>query len=267
MPRFDRAIVRPPADTFASGLSEAGLGAPDVAVAREQHEAYCRALSALGLELVRLDPDPAHPDSTFVEDTAIVAATAAVLTRPGAPSREGETAAIAELFDRLAIETRTIVAPGTVDGGDVCEVDGHFLIGLSRRTNEEGVRQLSALLAELGSTTATIDVRGLGPGLLHLKSGLSDLGDGRLAVVPELADHPRLARYELVVVEAAERYAANCVRLNEAILIAAGSPRLAERLARLGYSLRELEMSEFRKMDGGLSCLSLRLQAGLHAAT
>jgi len=267
MPRFDRAVVRPPADTFAAGLTEAGLGVPDLALAHSQHEAYCQALVELRLELVPLPPDPAFPDSTFVEDTAILTAAGAVLTRPGAPSRRGETAAIAEILDRLAIETRTIVAPGTVDGGDVCEVDGHFLIGLSTRTNSEGARQLDAHLAELGFSAALLDVRGLGPQLLHLKSGLSDLGDGRLAVVPDLIGHPSLARFELVAVDDRELYAANCVRVNDHVLVAAGYPRFADRLDRLGYRVRTLEMSEFRTMDGGLSCLSLRLPETLRPGT
>jgi len=257
--RFDRAIVRPPGSRFAEGLTHAKLGPPDLALAVEQHEAYCRALQDLGLKLLRLDPDPAFPDSTFVEDTAIVTSGGAVLARPGAPSRAGETAAIADLLDRLAIEVRSIVAPGTVDGGDVCEVDGHFLIGISSRTNHEGARQLAAQVAELGYSSATIDIRDLGPGLLHLKSGLSDLGDGRLAVVPELLGRPELARYELVVVDPDDGYAANCVRINGQILVAAGFPRFSAQLDRLGYRVRTLEVSEFRKMDGGLSCLSLRL--------
>jgi dimethylargininase len=267
MPRFDRAVVRPPGATFAVGLTTAGLGAPDLELAREQHDAYCRTLAEVGLELVRLPPDPGLPDSTFVEDTAVVTAAGAVLARPGAPARAGETAAIAEALDRLAIEVRAILAPGTVDGGDVCEAGGHFLIGLSSRTNVEGARQLEAHFAELGFATAKIDVRGLGPRLLHLKSGLADLGDGRLAVVPELVGHPQLGRYELVAVDEAESDAANCLRINDHVLVAAGYPRFAERLERLGYRIRPLEMSEFRKMDGGLSCLSLRIPEGLRPGT
>lgn len=267
MPRFDRAIVRPPGPSFTAGLSTAGLGAPDLELALAQHEAYCRTLAEVGLELVRLLPDPDFPDSTFVEDTAVVTAAGAVLTRPGAPTRAGETAAIAEALDRLAIEVRAILAPGTVDGGDVCEADGRFLIGLSSRTNLEGAYQLSRHLAELGFDATTFDIRSADSTLLHLKSGLSYLGDGRLAVVPELVGHPALASYELVAVDKVESYAANCVRVNDHVLVAAGYPSFAERLERLGYRIRPLEMSEFRKMDGGLSCLSLRLPAGLQPGT
>jgi dimethylargininase len=260
MPRFTRAIVCPPSATFAAGLTEAGLGAPDLGLALAQHGAYRRALVAAGLELVELPPAPDFPDSTFVEDTAVVTAAGAVVTRPGAPSRRGETAAIAAALARLGVATRAIVPPGTVDGGDVCELeDGVVLIGLSGRTDAEGAAQLARHLADFGLGAETVDVRGFEPPLLHLKSGLAALGDGRVAVVPELVGHPALAQRELVVVDEEERYAANCVRVNDHLLVAAGFPRLAERLDRLGYRLRLLEMSELRTMDGGLSCLSLRL--------
>jgi dimethylargininase len=263
MPRFDRALVRSPAATFAAGLTQAGLGAPDFELALAQHAAYCAALARAGLEIVRLPPDADFPDSTFVEDTAVVTAHGVVLTRPGAASRAGETAAIAAALAALGVEALPIEPPGTVDGGDVCETDDGFLIGLSSRTDEEGARQLAARLADWGYRAATIDVRALGPALLHLKSGLSELGDGRLAVVPELAGHPALAGRELVVVQPGEAYAANCIRVNDRVLVADGFPRFAAELERLGYRVERLAMSEFRKMDGGLSCLSLRLPADL----
>jgi dimethylargininase len=261
--RFDRALARPPAATFAAGLTEAGLGAPDLDLALAQHAAYCAALERAGLAVVELPADPDFPDSTFVEDTAIVTARGAVLTRPGAASRAGETAAIAAALAALGVDCVQIEPPGTVDGGDVCETDDGFLIGLSSRTNETGARQLIERLAAWGYRAATLDVRALGPALLHLKSGLSELGEGRLAVVAELAGHPALAGRELVVVAPAEAYAANCIRVNDRVLVADGFPRFAAELERLGYRVERLAMSEFRKMDGGLSCLSLRLPAGL----
>ena len=257
-PRFARALVRAPAETFAAGLTTAGLGAPDLARARDQHAAYCRALERSGLEVVRLEPDPAHPDSTFVEDTALVVGRRALLTRPGAASRRGEVDAIAPALARCFPRLDRIEAPGTLDAGDVCETGQLVLVGRSLRTNDEGIRQLAAWLAPAGLPLAVLDVRGL-PGCLHLKSGLSDLGDGRLAVIDELLPHPALAGFERLRVEPAEAYAANCVRLDDRVLIAAGFPRLRARLDALGCAVEALDMSEFRKMDGGLSCLSLRL--------
>jgi dimethylargininase len=131
------------------------------------------------------------------------------------------------------------------------------LIGISARTNAAGAAQLAQWLASQGYTADCIDIRST-PGILHLKSGIADLGDNRMVVIDALADHPALAGYELVRVDAAEAYAANCIRVNDRVLIAAGFPRLCARLRDLGYAVVEVAMSEFRKMDGGLSCLSLR---------
>src|SRR6185436_10417020 len=147
---FTHAIVRPPAATFAAGITTSSLGPPDLALALEQHEAYCRTLERLGLSLVRLAPEPDFPDSTFVEDAAIVTSRGAILTRPGAPSRAGEVAALGAALGRWFPELDRITAPGTVDGGDVCEAGDHFFIGVSRRTNMEGAAQLARWLADRG---------------------------------------------------------------------------------------------------------------------
>src|SRR5215210_5958759 len=128
---FTHAIVRPPAASFADGLTSSGLGRPDLALALEQHEAYCQTLERLGLSLLRLPPDDEFPDSTFVEDAAIVTNKGAILTRPGAPSRAGEVTAMGKALERWFPELDRIEPPGTVDGGDVCEVGPHFFIGLS----------------------------------------------------------------------------------------------------------------------------------------
>ena len=160
--QFTHAIVRPPASTFADGITSSGLGPPDFGVALEQHEAYCRTLERLGLSLVRLPPDPEFPDSTFVEDAAIVTSRGAILTRPGAPRRAGEVKAMSAALDRWFLELDRIGAPGTVDGGDVCEAGEHFFIGLSHRTNEEGAAQLAAWLAARGFGSSVIDIQEFG---------------------------------------------------------------------------------------------------------
>jgi dimethylargininase len=252
-----RAIVCPPAESFDTGITSAMLGPPDWELAGEQHAAYCRALERLGLSLLRLPPDPVYPDGTFVEDAAIVTARGAILTRPGAASRAGEVAAVEPLLAGWFPELGRIAAPGTVDGGDVCEAGEHFFIGISERTNPEGAAQLADWLAERGFSARTLDIRKL-PGLLHLKTGLAWLGDRRLLAVPELMGHPALEGWEVVPVPAEESYAANCVRINDTLLIAGGFPITRALLSELGYPLAPLDMSEFRKMDGGLSCLSIR---------
>jgi dimethylargininase len=255
--RFSHAIVRPPAATFAAGITTSSLGPPDLALALEQHAAYCRTLEQVGVSLLRLAPDAEYPDSTFVEDAAIVTARGAILTRPGAASRAGEVAALGAALGRWFPELDAITAPGTVDGGDVCEAGPHFFIGLSARTNAEGAAQLAAWLGQRGFESSVIDVRRM-PGLLHLKTGLSWLDGRRLLAADEVAKHEGLGGWEVVRLPAGEEYAANCLRVNDTVLIAQGYPGTAALLGRMGYELIALAMSEYRKMDGGLSCLSVR---------
>jgi dimethylargininase len=254
---FTRAIVRPPAASFAAGITSSGLGPPDLALALKQHDAYCRALVRLGLSLVSLPPDPEFPDSTFVEDAAIVTSNGAILTRPGAPSRAGEVTALGAALERWFPELDEITAPGTVDGGDVCEAGEHFFIRVGERTNAEGAHQLAAWLAGLGFGSSVIDLRQV-PGLLHLKTGISWLGGRQLLAWGGVAGHESLRGWEVLEVPKGEEYAANCIRVNDAVLVARGFPKTAALLRTLGYVVESIEMSEYRKMDGGLSCLSVR---------
>jgi dimethylargininase len=252
-----RAIVRPPNANFASGETTAELGTPDIDEALRQHEAYCEALESCGLELIRLLPDDKHPDSTFVEDTALLTSRGAVLTRPGASSRLAEVENIAPVVRDYFANVYSIEEPGTLDAGDVCEAESHFFIGISRRTNEHGAKQLAGLLSTLGYTTSLIDIRSLS-NILHLKSGLAYLSDRRLAVIEALRERPEFSGYNLICLNSNEEYAANCLLLNGKTLIASGFPTLKRELEHLGHSIITLDMSEFQKMDGGLSCLSLR---------
>ncbi len=252
------ALVRPPSLTFASGITTAGLGTPDLAKALAQHAAYVEALESAGVRVVRLDPDPAYPDSTFVEDVAVIAGRSAVLTHPGAPSRRGEVAAVGEALVPLVRRVYPFGDSGTVDGGDVLDAGDRVVIGISERTSREGAHRLTGILAEEGVVSIPLDVRGI-PGLLHLKSGLSSLGGGRVLAVPQLTGHARALGFTVVQVPPEESYAANCVVVNGRVFLAAGFPRTEALLHELGYRTLALEMSEFQKMDGGLSCLSLRL--------
>ena len=202
-----------------------------------------------------------YPDGTFVEDTAIVTGRGAVLTRPGALSREGEILSMSVCLRQFYADLPAIAAPGTVDGGDVCEADGHFLIGVSARTNAQGAHQLAQHLGRLGYPASLIDIRS-NPSLLHLKSGIAYLGDGAWVadggIQGDLRSQSGIEVRDLILVSPTEAYAANCVRVNDAILVAAGYPRMRAALESRGCRIVPLEMSEFRKMDGGLSCLSLR---------
>jgi dimethylargininase len=254
---FTRAIVRIPGSNFAGGLTTVDLGIPHFDQVLEQHAHYCDALRRCGLDITTLEPDLRHPDSTFVEDTAILTPHAAILCRPGAASRAGEVEAIRPSIERSYTRPLTIEAPGTVDGGDICEAEDHFFIGVSLRTNEEGARQLAAHLASLGYSASTIDVRGMST-ILHLKSGISYIGDNTLVVMEEMAANPQFARFNQIRVSAAESYGANCVRVNDRVLVADSFPELTASLSAHGFNPLILNMSEFQKMDGGLSCLSLR---------
>ena len=254
---FTRAIVRAPAESFAQGLTTADLGKPDLDKALAQHAHYCAALEQCGLTLTRLPADAAHPDSTFVEDTAILTPFCAVLTRPGAPSRAGEVVSIGGVLPDFYSRIHHIVAPGTVDGGDICQADNHFFIGISERTNFEGARQLADFLEREGFSSTQVDIRSV-PGILHLKSGISHLGERRIVVIDALAAHAAFRDYTIVRIARHEEYAANFLRINDQLIISAGFPQFESTLRDLGLPLLALDMSEFRKMDGALSCLSLR---------
>ncbi len=255
---FHSAIVRPPAENFADGLTTAGLGAPVYTLALGQHQAYCQALRQCGLQLTMLEPDPQYPDSCFVEDVAVLTRQTAILTNPGADSRRGEVSlirgALTQRFERM----RQITEPGRLEGGDICEAGQHFFIGISRRTNPEGARQLAGFLAEDGYTSSFVDIRQVSS-LLHLKSGIAYLGDNHLVLIDDLVDRPEFAGYNVLRVDPAENYAANCVRINDFVILPAGFPKMLKSLKDLGYQPLALEMSEYQKMDGGLSCLSLRM--------
>ena len=150
-----------------------------------------------------------------------------------------------------------IGAPGTLDAGDVCEAGDHVFIGISHRTNAAGAEQLATWLLQFGITSSTVDIRGI-ESILHLKSGIAAIEPKRLVLIDALADHPAFTGYDVTRVPTGEEYGGNCVRVNDVIFVSAGQPQLDARLRALGYTLEVLDMSEYRKMDGGLSCLSLR---------
>lgn len=256
--QFTHAIVRPPARNFAHGLTTVDLGAPDIDTALAQHAAYCAALARHGCTLITLPADDAHPDSTFVEDTALILpGEGAIITRPGADSRAGEVHAIREALAAFFADLPAITAPGTLDAGDVCEAGRTVFIGISLRTNHEGASQLATWLARYGVESRLVDIRHT-PGILHLKSGVVALDPDRLLCIDALAAHAAFADRHVIRVPVGEEYAANCVRVNDVVFVADGYPGTHALLRAAGYTLEPLAMSEFAKMDGGLSCLSLR---------
>ncbi len=253
---FSQAIVRSPGPEFSRALSATGA-APDVALAARQHGAYCAALVSCGLTVTRLEPDPGFPDGVFVEDAAVIDGDRALIARPGHPTRRSEAALIApEIASRVAA-IEVMREPAVLDGGDVCEADGVFFVGLSERTNAEGAAHLQRWAKTGGKDVVTIDLPRTAE-LLHLKSGLAYIGDGTVVAVPALAGNHALAGLRVIGVSAEDAYAANCVRVNDRVLIASGYDAIAGALEAHGFRTLALDMSEFAKMDGGLSCLSLR---------
>jgi dimethylargininase len=254
---FSHAIVREPGKNFADGLTTVDLGIPDIDKTLLQHHLYCEALEKCGLSLIKLPPDLRYPDSTFVEDVAILVPELAVLTNPGAENRKGEVEEINPVISKLFQKVYTINAPGTLDGGDICEAGSHFFIGISERTNEEGGQQLARILEKAGYSTSFVEVRSV-RGILHLKSGIAYIGENNLVLIDAFANQDQFKKYNIIRVEENENYAANCIQVNEYVLLPGGFPKIKQSLINFGYQVIPLDMSEYRKMDGGLSCLSLR---------
>jgi dimethylargininase len=224
----------------------------DAGVAARQHRGYCDALRACGARVVTLPPLEEFPDSVFVEDTSIVLDEVAVLTRPGVESRRGEVRLIAPEVARLRTVER-VEPPATLEGGDVLRLGRTLYVGLSPRTNAEGADCLRRLVAPHGYEVVTAEARGC----LHLKSGCSALDDETVLVNPEWVDAAVFRGREVVAVDAAEPWAANVLRVAGSVCVGAAFPRTAEALAARGYDVRAVEVSEFAKAEGALTCMSL----------
>ncbi len=251
---FKRAIVRRPGQSMVKGLTSFDLGKPSVELALLQHEAYVEALKTCGLGVVVLEADERYPDSTFVEDTALLTPTCAIITNPGALSRKGETGVIKEVLQDYYTNIEVVQEPGTVEGGDIMMVGSHFYIGLSDRTNEEGAKQVIAFLEKYGLSGSTLSVGDM----LHLKSGIVYLEHNTVAATGDFLKVEEFQKFNILKIDEDESYAANCIWVNGNVLVAKNFPKTAKTIADAGYPTIELDVSEFRKLEGGLSCLSLR---------
>ncbi len=250
---FKNAIVRKPSRNMAEGITTSAMGQPDYEKAISQFNAYIKALESSGLTVEILDPSPEFPDAHFVEDTAVVTPDVAVLTNPGAPARNGEQHDVLPYLARHR-KTERIKPPATIDGGDVLMVGTHFFIGISDRTNMDGAKALGNILESYGNSWVTIPVEAG----LHFKSSVNFVGKNTLLVTEEFSNHKALDGFDKIVVDRAESYAGNTLLINERLLIPKGFPKTFEKLASLGFEMIALDMSEFQKMDGGLTCLSIR---------
>ncbi|MBV9925583.1 MAG: dimethylargininase [Acidobacteria bacterium] len=224
----------------------------DAAVAAAQHRGYREALEACGARVVTLPPSDGLPDSVFVEDTAIVLEEVAVLTRPGVESRRGEVSLIEAEVARLR-EVVHVSAPATIEGGDVLRLGRTLYVGLSPRTNAPGAEALRRFAAPHGYEVVTVEPSGC----LHLKTGCSALDEETVLVNPEWVDAGVFRGRAVVAVDASEPWAANVLHVNGSVCVSAAFPRTAGMLAARGYDVRAVEVSEFAKAEGGLTCMSL----------
>ncbi|MEQ1753866.1 MAG: dimethylarginine dimethylaminohydrolase [Micropepsaceae bacterium] len=254
---FNHALLRAPSRSVVDGLSATGLGRPGFAAILREHTAYARALEETGISVEILPPLEPYPDSVFVEDSALVFADAAIVLRPGAPTRRGEAAeiapALARHFDRMLF-----LKNGSVDGGDVLTTPGNVFIGQSARTDAQGAQALIALLDEIGLRGLAVETPA---GVLHFKSDCSLLDEETVLSTARLAASGVFSGLRVVLVPQGEEGAANAVRLKDRLLISDAFPRTTELLTNAGYKIAPLATREIAKLDAGLSCMSLRWSA------
>ena len=247
------AIVRPVPDSYDRCI-RTNRDKIDVALAKRQHAEYCQALQKLGLSLTWIRGDNALPDSCFVEDTAVVFGEKAVICNMAAKSRANEVAEVAKVMSELK-ETYRIKPPATIDGGDVLRVDDRVLVGISARTNLHAVRQLKKILENSGMKVVPVKVHKV----LHLKSACTYLGNGVVILSKGCFDTKVLQGLGKIFVPKGEEYAADCLAVNGTVLIAKGHAETRTLVEKEGFRVEELEISEFRKGDGALTCLSILL--------
>ena len=227
----------------------------DVALAARQHVEYEQCLAGLRCRVVSLPAAPELPDSVFIEDTAVVAAELAVVTRPGAASRRAETPAVARVLAEYR-PVAAIQAPGTLDGGDVLRVGRRVFVGLSVRSNRNGIEQLRALLSPHGYEIEALPITGC----LHLKSAVTQVAPDVLLLNPDWVEPAAFEGYGRIEVETSEPYAANALLIGNAVLYPTAFPRTGARLEGAGIRLVPVDVSELAKAEGAVTCCSLILQ-------
>ncbi|MGD9967952.1 MAG: dimethylarginine dimethylaminohydrolase [Hyphomonadaceae bacterium] len=258
---FNRAIVRTPSQSVTAGLRAIDVGAPHYQSVLTEHAAYVAALEAAGVEVEILAPLEQFPDSVFVEDTALVFTGAAILLKPGAPSRTGEAAAMLPVLERN-FERVLALPDGSADGGDVLATPRAVFIGVSLRTSVAGAAALASLLAQIGRQGVLVNTP---TGVLHLKSDCALLDDETILSTQRLAAAQPFPGFRTLLTPEGEEGAANALRIGDTVLVSESYPRTAELLARAGYRVTPLATHEIAKLDAGLSCLSLRWRDGARA--
>lgn len=251
---FKYAITRKPCPAMVDGLTGSDFGKPNYENALIQHADYIEALKECGLEVLVLEAQEDYPDSCFVEDVALMTPHCAILTNPGAPSRRGEVAHIEASVKNYYDNVERITSPGVVEAGDIMMVGDHYYIGLSERTNQDGADQMISILEKHGMSGSIVTMSEV----LHLKTGLGYLEDNNLVACGEFLTKPEFQKYNIMEIDQSESYSANSVWINGTVLVPKGFPGTVDVIKNAGYKVREVDVSEYQKIDGGLSCLSLR---------
>lgn len=253
---FKNAIVRIPSKNISEGITSANLGKPIYEKALKQHEEYVIALTKAGLDVTVLEPKDDFPDSCFMEDVALCTKHCVIISRPGAKSRqkESELEDFRKVLEKFYKNIEYIKEPGTLEPGDIAMVGDHFYIGISARTNLEGANQAIKILEKYGLSGSIVTLEKF----LHLKTGISYLENNNLLVAGEFINKVEFEKFNKIIIPENEEYSANSVWVNDYILVPKGYPTILKKASELGYKALEVDTSEFRKIDGGLSCLSLR---------
>ena len=252
---FSHAVTRRPCAAIVDGLRAVDVGAPDLATFRQHHADYVAALKATGATVSELDELEAFPDSVFIEDAALCLQEAAILMRPGAPSRLAEAEQIRPELERIYGSVLAIKGPGTIEGGDILVTETEILVGRSERTDAAGIAELEELVSPLGYRLREVHTP---PGVLHFKTDCSLLDDHTILSTSRLAATGCFDEYDVIETAEGEEACANSIRFNEVVLFPAGFPKTLAKLKAAGYAVTEIGNSEAAKLDGGMSCLSLR---------
>jgi dimethylargininase len=255
LPGMPRILVRRPSPRLADGeLTHIERVPVDPDIALEQWKGYVRAFHDHGWDVTRVQPADEHPDGVFVEDAVVMFDDVAVLTSPGAESRRGELDTVAPVVDGLGLTVARIERPGTLDGGDVLKVGRTAYVGRGTRTNDEGIEQLRRILAPAGWSVVAVPVNRA----LHLKSAVTALPDGLVIGREELLDDPgAFPDFQHVP----EPYGIAVVDLgDDTLVMSAAAPRTAELLRERGYAIVPVAITEFEKLEGCVTCLSVRVR-------
>lgn len=252
---FTRAVTRRPSASIVNGLRAEDLGTPDLAKMEEAHAHYVATLKKTGAEVIELPALEEYPDAVFVEDTALCLPQGAVMMRPGAPTRMGEVAEMEPTLRRLYDDVRRIEGPGHIEGGDILVTGREILVGRSNRTDAAGVAELTEIVSDWGHKLREVFTP---PGVLHFKTDCSLLDGETILATKRLDASGCFEGYRVLHTAEGEEAAANSIRFNQFVLCPAGFPRTAEMLSNAGYEVVQISNSECAKLDGGMSCLSLR---------